>query len=1542
MYRRPRHDLEASYFVVSYRRETEILTAHADIVRTAMTRFIARERVFHDAAASSAGKRPRGGLAPLPREQTVLLHSSHGRPDSVLPDNPCKVALFEFHPGIGEVSDLHCTLQAVLAETSRVLVPQTSSELQRLDLKLLEIAKERWERIADDNIDRLGMSEQASAIFAPEVADNPASMAAIAARLAAEAPPDEGGGKKGECENSKCGDAIPNLAAPTASVAALRVYSHALELVTLRHRIIMAFHETLNLTAAYIHRSRMLGLEETVAWARPFPLSRAGGPAGFEGGDFFIPSRHPLAVHEFEDAADDDGSVSFTSPVKVQQLLARSSGIHDAMAERAGTATSDTLRGVLQVQVAVRNATMVAVEFFEISEDPNFENTSDIRQLIDDDPECDVLKVVQARTAFLSLQSIKSSARQKMHAEYLKRRPSGVPAPALVNEMLGVLSAELSVAIETPSLRTQMARYLKNLKGILGFFPSTRDYYFKVGEPNQQAKQKVIVSAADEAVNDESVKGPTSILKKTTASLAAAEEKKVTQKLSALQTLSDDGTKLLNLWYLPHTQEITDLYESLDAAARRQALRRVLHLTFVIHDITMVLCAHARLGSSHARLGTQDVAFIGVGADWGGTEGIGAELRQLRRNLAKLADPEDLGQVSDFLERRRQCVYLEWYLATKYYVLETFLGKGNQKAFDTIVANTRSGLPALGSGRKAHFFGAPPHCSLPAKLKVKSGDAAAKTLFPWRATMDQHEEFTGGFLYADIGAYLELCLTNLTDVERHIANGEVLGISLMIEDIMEQEDLGDKRDSPGAVAELVERFLTVSIRLERLKLEWCARTLGINITSPQQYRTFLSAYEAQVSGPCVKQYLKTRKTNAAPDDSKESSRSAGRSTAGLLVGQGTALQLLGIPEMVYRVHLVDELQNIIECMMVNGSRAMLRAKKLTIASEQSQDAHELPSDVWAAESREGTTRKSERGFSALPAEISECSIVTEFSRELQRILRPIGGSNQSSAGGGCAPDLETAKDFVLSVSDLKRVINALGVAVLSREKDAYLAYARQNAAIEGHLLNQLQHREFEVAAIDRDFKAYREEEGHRTRCYLADRSRDLIAEITAARAKISRMREEQETQDHDSRERVKRDYDELVHSLFSTSFALKNRFEEYRSKLYDDVVDGLCEVRKAALHRLKLIAVGKTEEADNKYNRGIARADNLRDVQSENSQLSGIVLKMRTMNDWKRTGLQSFYGKKIFQAKSEAALFKRALLEEKLGAEEDRLQSDLEVMSLRQELSSLQCKMKETQINLQEERRKRLALQKWKTLKSQLLAGLEDQTKVFEKIKHLDIDAVLSTMESHAHDVAASERAAADVERSHELAVARLKAEARQLRKQLADESQIKNKALERIEFLERQLFQGEVDGNSRFSPVSSSGISRPASARSPTARPGSGRIREGSRPGSASPSRSRPSSARSPGGMYGQHLRDGPTPSPSGRGQPGLSPTGPRLKRGNRPGSATQARSSDAFEVGIPSVNGEIPPPHTHTHSLSTQNYLNGIYNYAVILFLHDLPRSL
>ena len=56
----------------------------------------------------------------------------------------------------------------------------------------------------------------------------------------------------------------------------------------------------------------------------------------------------------------------------------------------------------------------------------------------------------------------------------------------------------------------------------------------------------------------------------------------------------------------------------------------------------------------------------------------------------------------------------------------------------------------------------------------------------------------------------------------------------------------------------------------------------------------------------------------------------------------------------------------------------------------------------------------------------------------------------------------------------------------------------------------------------------------------------VFVEVTALRAKVAEMRQISLTQERDVRMKVKDEYDGLIRSLFSSSFELKARFDEFR------------------------------------------------------------------------------------------------------------------------------------------------------------------------------------------------------------------------------------------------------------------------------------------------------------------------------------------------------------------------------------------------------------
>ena len=85
--------------------------------------------------------------------------------------------------------------------------------------------------------------------------------------------------------------------------------------------------------------------------------------------------------------------------------------------------------------------------------------------------------------------------------------------------------------------------------------------------------------------------------------------------------LSEDGTKVLDIWFLPHHTEMLVAYKKLSDEDCQLALSHHLTIVAALHDILQYLFAHSQLGSAQARLGSRSNSQLS--ADWGGISGIG-------------------------------------------------------------------------------------------------------------------------------------------------------------------------------------------------------------------------------------------------------------------------------------------------------------------------------------------------------------------------------------------------------------------------------------------------------------------------------------------------------------------------------------------------------------------------------------------------------------------------------------------------------------------------------------------------------------------------------------------------------------------------------------------------------------------------------------------------------------------------------------------------------------------------------------------------------
>jgi hypothetical protein len=273
----------------------------------------------------------------------------------------------------------------------------------------------------------------------------------------------------------------------------------------------------------------------------------------------------------------------------------------------------------------------------------------------------------------------------------------------------------------------------------------------------------------------------------------------------------------------------------------------------------------------------------------------------------------------------------------------------------------------------------------------------------------------------------------------------------------------------------------------------------------------------------------------------------------------------------------------------------VRSRRVAIQSERSLRSFGRPiTQLWlggASELPEATheaAMSTQRRFGAVPKPLNtlhkddeapavpECvslragKAVTQFVHEVLE-HSAVHIAHGKTDGNDDDPVLQ------LSTSSFRACVAQLASTIAARDRDHYVAYAKRIRADDEQIAELSKFKNLEITKLQdtivhdaatrqHQFQAALVREPPIRRCPVsmcslscgschiyfvtqADQARDQIGEITALRAKLARMRDEQAGQAEVVRERVKREYDDLVHSLFSTSFALKNRFEEYRTRL---------------------------------------------------------------------------------------------------------------------------------------------------------------------------------------------------------------------------------------------------------------------------------------------------------------------------------------------------------------------------------------------------------
>ncbi|XP_077981616.1 uncharacterized protein LOC144436648 [Glandiceps talaboti] len=1376
IYKRPRFDFDAAYFVKTYRAESVCLRLHCSLVKSMLDKQIDDQREYIQKVTRD-GDTEFGLPHQIVPKQLVALNLS--RPALK------HVYMLEFHPSLALASRLPVCLSTAFFDLYYTHQPKSVTEAIGLEKKLLELAHKEW-----DTLQVMGNSfslQVQKDIFADVFAEDPLFMCEIGESVF----------KSRETSGGK-------LSKKEKQTELLNIWCRLLDTVTQRHRLIDAAWETEILSNLYKRHAFEMGFEEFHLYLRYVQ---------FEFASFKENADQPPPVF-ITALQEDDSSIDRYVPsslyLAIQELDEKNVGMftfrnRDGFIRMVEGNGLDNLRTAVQCQVVQKNALLSAVQqadacsYFQEVSAPSDSTKSGRKSPSDSRSEKSSLTAMTTSMAsgpvnvqsmassvvfaaklktgmerhkrspesFVSLQLEKVPSRDMMLNEYLTKKQSmgtlmksNDEVEKLKRSLISKFCLRFQRRISQYSLRGQIIAYLNSTVTLLEEFPTTRRTHFLFGLPNEKKTDK------DDKKGLET--DPRTIHKR------------------PKRILSSDGTTLLNLWFVPHHSEVLIMFKTLDNDTCIRALRLTLQLVAAVHDILHYLCAYSKLGSSHARMGSKRMEF--VTADWGGTEGISGELLEIQRQIDNLEDPTNPQEVCDYLTLRRDVMFLEFDTSVRHAMCDTYLSTRNVKAYQSVTDNMHFALANLSNVQVPTVYSS--HLPVPEPLEAR--DLSAQQLVPWRAFLGRRGPFPTQFWeFRKIEYNMQLCLAGLKDVDRHVANGEILGVSLLMEDVLQtcqpdelynmdcesddesstdkgnaktktEEKIPEERESihsfavverkpisrskePIVAFGLLKKFLILWKVLEVFKKDWAKRKLGAEeISTPTLYKQYCKLYKVEILYPV----LKSMARKYGKGDLYE----------GMINEDEPMIAPAGASEMEVRAKQLIRLLDSLEAHMVYELRRKIAKEHTLVVSEKAREEGNLPTDLWKK------PVMNERMTIAKP------HIAEDFSRLLMSEAK------------------SSEDEIIIKRETLNKSLSLLANMVMQRERSNFESYSMYYENLLRHHHQLLYQREQEIKQLKETSKNGNSSAFVEVQCQLADRSHELILEITSLRAKIAEMREQALTMERDVRESVKDEYNGLVQNLFSTSFTLKSRFDEFRKQLYDDMFTSVGDVRREAVDTMSKLKSqpGGMEEADT-LQRNLRKAEELRQIRHENNSLNRLVMKMRTMNNWKRTHLKEYYENAVYNLRQEADRCKKDYLEITMMADE-------EVILLRQQLVALKKALANSEreregIQKQQEKEMKLkkelehkAVQEARSAKQLEQARASNLEKLVEQLEDKDVRLKVMSYEQEKN-----------LKMNH-ITQSKTKKDIDQMKKQLHHERSMKLDAFQRVDELQTQVYDYETD----------------------------------------------------------------------------------------------------------------------------------------------------
>ncbi|XP_073531933.1 uncharacterized protein [Phyllobates terribilis] len=947
MFRRPRFDIGSKYFLEAYRDECQCLRLHLQLVRDVLTSQLENQREFVQKVWRESRK---GGAYDF-----GLPHNIVTKPLVSL-NTSCpalkNVYLFEFHPSLGLAFLISRTLDHICKEFQHLCNSKTPKQSYIVEKKVLQLALTEW--LAPKDLLQSFTANVNKDLFEEVLIEDPVMVRDICMSALSSADEDKkhGRGKQIHIQDT---------------------FSKMLQLITLRYRIIEASLETAFLSRTYTQFAEEMGFNQFHLYLRPVQFEFASPKGHGEQKtpmfitslieddscvDRYLPSSQFLAIHEVDD--NQIGKFSFLTREGIMQLL-----------NKCG---AENMQVVLACQVSQKNALLAANQlasfcylsswsyvdmkdgnlaiqrqFSSSASERNSASWAVVESLTSIAPVTHSNEIlVQAQQsnkrlpeAFVSIQLEKVGPRDTMLNTFLQKKQAMGTAmrnpeevEKVKRELVTDYCQKLTRRISTYSLRGQIIAYCNSLKQLLEEFPLICKTYFIIGQPQGR---KTIIKEAPQA------------------------DPRIFQERPHT-LLSDDGRIFVNLWYIPYSSEVLSMFKMLPEKAAYRALYQSQQIIAALHDIVSYVLSFSQLGNSCGGFGS--VLNRELTADWGGTEGIGAELQDLQKLIDGLHSPNDPKEVAALLLLRREVMILQFDAAVRYLIREALLSSGDISAFRTTTDNMYHGLTALSNSVVKTAFSS----QLPVPQPHDPRSHRAFLLYPWRTFLADGGLFplSVNGLHA-IGYHMQLCLCDMSDQERSVAHGELVGVHLLMEDILQGKyrfssfnvegnletkqlqtelfPLGEKQQlkiesklesasqDPVLESTLLKSFLILWKQLEYFKEQWGKQKLQVEeINTVCLYRQFCELYRDEI-------YYPTMKALAWQMGKEEEFE-------GLTLRSQVVLPPKGASEIAVRVRQLQKMMESFESDMIHDVQRKVAKEITLVISERTREGRGVPTELW--------------------------------------------------------------------------------------------------------------------------------------------------------------------------------------------------------------------------------------------------------------------------------------------------------------------------------------------------------------------------------------------------------------------------------------------------------------------------------------------------------------------------------------------------------------------------------------------------------------------